>query len=246
MRHAPILAATVSGLLITSAGAAPGIVSGEVFVKLPGAASNGGGRIEVESFVWGGTSGTVAYKLKPVFVKSWSTSGDAGSSPPRGAGSNQISMDDTAGKEREEGFRGRGLDIASVDGQTVSPSRGPARTDMVLKGKTIDQNSKDPAGFGEWVADVERPAARGTVGASQTLTVGGARTESQRPLQKGSVWVRVSSPWAACRVGTRYPSLELGGGEITYALSGVTISSCGSAASPHEVAFNYQAIRFSD
>ena len=44
--------------------------------------------------------GVKPYKLDRVFVNSWSTSGDAGA-PPRGAGLNEMAMDDTAGKEKD-------------------------------------------------------------------------------------------------------------------------------------------------
>lgn len=42
--------------------------------------------------------GVKPYQPDRVFVKSWSTSGDA--APPRGAGLNEMAMDDTAGKEK--------------------------------------------------------------------------------------------------------------------------------------------------
>jgi hypothetical protein len=195
--------------------------------RVAGIQGSPGGQIGVRSFEWGGTRGTTAYK---------------------------------------RGFSGRGIDIAAVDGQPVSPGGSAARKDMVLKGSNVGQNSRDPGSYGNWIADVERPAARGTVGANQSVTVGGARTESrlppqlpvmsslteggtaaQAPLQKGSVWVRVSSPWSACRVGARYPSLELAGGGKTYVMRDVTVSSCGGSSggvSPDEVAFSYQSIKF--
>lgn len=69
-----------------------------------------------------------------------------------------------------------------------------------------------------------------------------------RPLEKGSVWVRVASPWADCRRGARYPSLTLSDGSATYRLVGATVAGCGrsgSASAPtEEVAFYYNKISF--
>ena len=103
-------------------------------------------------------------------------------------------------------------------------------------------------------------------GANETLTVGGGRTETvgqatgkrqhlpirartyyDAPLAKGSVWVRVSSPWAACRVGARYPSIELGGGAKRYVLQDVTVVSCGRSGDAddrptEEIAFYYNKV----
>lgn len=170
-----------------------------------------------------------------------------------------------------------------------------------------------PGQFGEWIADVERPDAKGdmtlkgskigenarpvrpsdvtmkrgtsaapvggvrvasgdiegsTVGASETLTVGRAQTEGQatgkrqhkpiavqgyydhtldEPLPSGSVRVKVKMPWLACKVGTRFPSLVLGGGDKTYRLTDAVISSCGesSGGRPMEsISFNYAKVDY--
>jgi hypothetical protein len=70
-----------------------------------------------------------------------------------------------------------------------------------------------------------------------------------RPAAKGSIWIRTSQPWPACRVGARYPSLELGGGGKRYVLQDVTVASCGGSRSAdgqptEEVAFYYNRIAF--
>lgn len=68
------------------------------------------------------------------------------------------------------------------------------------------------------------------------------------PLDKGSVWVRVSSPWAGCRVGDRYSSLELNDGGKRYALQDVTVANCGGSSTAdrptEEIAFYYNRIAF--
>jgi len=69
------------------------------------------------------------------------------------------------------------------------------------------------------------------------------------PLDKGSVWVRVATPWAACRVGARYPSLELGGAGKRYVLQDVTVASCGGSRGAddrptEDIAFYYNKIAF--
>ena len=69
------------------------------------------------------------------------------------------------------------------------------------------------------------------------------------PAAKGSVWIRVSTPWTGCRVGRRYPSLELGDGGKTYRLQDVTVANCGRSGDAddrptEEVAFYYNKIVF--
>jgi type VI protein secretion system component Hcp len=51
------------------------------------------------------------------------------------------------------------------------------------------------------------------------------------PAPQGSVRVKVKLPWLACRVGARFPELELGGrGARTYRLIDAVVTSCGD---PH-------------
>ena len=106
-----------------------------------------------------------------------------------------------------------------------------------------------------------------STGASETLTVGGSQTESQatgkrqhkpfvmqnyydqaldEPLPSGSVRVKVKMPWLACKVGTRYPMLVLGGGARTYRLTDAQVTSCSDPASrPMEsISFSYAKVEF--
>lgn len=158
---------------------------------------------------------------------------------------------------------------AKVDSLTIKQSA----TDGA-KGGNVEFEWKVEEGESAPPGDPDRPIVAGTVpnpavGANEKLTVGGARTETasgqatgkrqhmpirtrttyDAPLAKGSVWVRVSTPWAACRVGARYPSLELGGGAKRYVLQDVTVASCGGSGDAddrptEEVAFYYNRIAF--
>jgi hypothetical protein len=59
----------------------------------------------------------------------------------------------------------------------------------------------------------------------------------------------VKLPWLACRVGARYPALELDGGGKTYVLQDATVASCGRSAGDaddrptEEVAFDYSKVQ---
>lgn len=150
---------------------------------------------------------------------------------------------------------------------------------------TMKQGVKpaDPEQLDEWIADVARPDAKGDMtlkgskigenaplptGASETLTVGGARSEAQatgkrqhkpltmqgyydqsldQPLARGALRVKVKMPWMACKVGTRFPELMLGGGATTYRLTDAVVTSCGPASGsrPMEsISFNYSKIDY--
>ena len=237
-RLSRVLASALVAFATSGAAAEPArIVSGDVFIKLPPGASATGEQIEIHSFSWGAAN--AAGPMKPVFVKSWSTSGDAGaagewiadverpaSNAPqprrgtaiggaiggwandgseaaaatRGTGANQMKMDDTAGKEKAR--------------------RGTS---------TVDANEKITIHGGRTEGDPDRPVIAGSVPNAEPLR-SGAKLEVRvsKPQDKGSVWIRVSQPWAACRVGARYPAIELGDGKASYRLSDVVVTSCGA------------------
>lgn len=157
--------------------------------------------------------------------------------------------------------------------EVLSYSFGSSQSGRVSKvdSFTIKQGVKPapaPGGVQVAVGDVTGDAA--TVGGSQSMTVGSGQTESGQatgkrqhlpmrsrsyydqnasPPAKGTVWVRVSSPWTACRVGTRYPSIELNTGAKRHVLQDVVVSSCGGSSAQgdrptEEVAFYYNKIAF--
>ena len=241
----------ISGIALASALCAPAASAEEKSTKpriavlefknqAGGAAS---APLEVLGFAWGDAS---AYELEPAFIKSWSTSGDADAPAHRGGGSNQMTMDDTAGKK----------------------TAAPAAVSHDLRTNVVARTAPPPGSGG----DPDRPLVAGSVpnasspsvGADETITIGGARTETasgqatgkrqhmpvrvrtyyDQPQSKGSVWIRVATPWAACRVGARYPSLRLAEGARAYTLEDVTVASCGDADDrpTEEVAFYYNKV----
>src|SRR4249919_2773370 len=111
-----ILAACLAALAAASAAAKPQIDNeGHAYLTMSLMGSGGashGQKLEVHGFTWGPRQS--ALKLDRNTVKSWSTSGDASGSDPKshgdwiadverpapgGGGSNELGMDDTAGKE---------------------------------------------------------------------------------------------------------------------------------------------------
>lgn len=188
--------------------------------------------IDNEGYAWLSLapSGQQAGKGERLEVQSWQWG--AVPSNSRQGGANELTMDDTAGKEK------------------MRPGGGQASGDIVMKGSKIGENSAAAVGRVSGIAtDPAEPAGARTghsmLGASEKITVGGARTESA-PAEKGSVWVRVSSPWAACRVGTHYPSIAFVGGGKSYELEDVQVADCGgrSASGPtEEISFVYNKVR---
>lgn len=133
---------------------------------------------------------------------------------------------------------------------------GAAQKDMVMKGSAIGENAPE----GRWVPITQRPgmatgdpgrdsqAAKKPKTTTKLLAPGATKpttgaAPNPTPPGKGSVWIRVSSPWNACRVGAHYPSLELSDGGQSYQLQDVTVASCGDGAT-EEVAFYYNRIAF--
>ncbi len=152
-----------------------------------------------------------------------------GAAARRGGGSNTMSMDDTAGKEKKA---------------------APTAISHDLRTNVIARTAPPPGAGG----DPDRPIITGhlpnasatSVGAAQSLTVGSARTESANaarandrlrtagpkdgaptftaPLPRGSVLLRLKQPWAGCAVGDRFDGVyvmtgathgyRLGGGEV--------------------------------
>lgn len=223
-----ILAAALAALATTAA-AAQSPPTLRIVTETPGlpqgAGGSHGGHIEIESFQWGTT------QQARNFVKSWSTSGDA---------------DDR-----------------------------PADKEMTLKGRTIGQNAGKKSGNVDYTWKVEKgesapPPPRGGVSVAagdvngaasgratgkrqhKPLTISkewdATSPQLARPLAKGSVWIRVATPWAGCRVGARYPALELTEGTKRYMLQDASIASCARGDADdrptEEVAFYYNKIAF--
>lgn len=241
-------AAAVATLAFASclAPAAPtSAASGQFSVQFPpisGAGGGHGGEIEILSWSWG----------------------DSSAAQHRSGGSNQMSMDDTAGKEKSSS--GFGEWIADVE--RPAPGAGKAKAAPTAVSHDLRTNVVARTATG---GDPDRPIVAGSVpnppaarGTNESILIGSGRTETasgqptgkrqhmpirtnpiyDRPSGKGSVWIRVSSPWVACRVGARYPSLRLAGEAQAYDLEDVTVARCGSGAgaASEEVAFTYKKV----
>ena len=194
MRRISRAIGAVSGLLLASALSASTAAAGDE------TRSYTGGRFFMDIGGQRGLIGSVegdGPRQQRIEIESWSW-GAADAAQHRAGGSNQISMDDTAGKEK----------LGDPDRPVIAGS-------------------------------VPTPPASGeATGKRQPMPIR-ARTTYDKPQDEGSVWIRVSTPWAACRVGARYPSLSLGSGAKTYLLEDVTVASCGGG----EVAVAYKKVK---
>ena len=221
-----ILAALASAAAV---GASP-IAATRFSLTLSGADINTGGNqgqhLEVHSYHWGAVPS--GYKPDRVFVKSWSTSGDADAPPPSGSAHNEMKMDDSAGgsdpKERHAGHSMLGAsERVTVGGSQTQPGR-------------VTGIASDPPD----AAQQERHIQADPLIIRQKPP---PRLTSPLPAN-GSLTVQASS--GSCSVGARYPSLTLTGGGKSYLLQDVQIADCGggSAASPtEEITFVYGKVR---
>ena len=234
-----ILAAALAALAASSAAAEPA-VSGEVFVRLPSGAHGKGEHIEIQSYQWGSSQAGRVSGVKPADPGQngeWSADVEK---PSEGAASGDVTL--------------KGSKI----GQNSTRVR---RSDITMKRST--SQTRPVGGVRVASGDVDGSGS----GASETLTVGGSQTESQatgkrqhkpfvmqnyydetldEPLPSGSVRVKVKMPWLACKVGTRYPTIELGSGARIYRLTDALVTSCGTSANqPTEnISFSYAKLDY--
>lgn len=176
-----ILAAAIAALATASAAAWQEEAYFTItLLDAPGAAPDQGQRLEVQSYRWGSDSSAI--KLEPVRITSYQLGGSGVDSSSGGV----AKVDGFAVKQKAKPAdpgqhgnwladverphaRGTGRNELKLDdtaGKEKSASgSGRATTDMVMKGSSIGENSSSGT----------------TVGASQTVSVGGSRTESGRP-----------------------------------------------------------------
>ena len=141
--------------------------------------------------------------------------------------------------------------VSKIDGFTIKQGMSPAEGGE--KGGTEDIN----IGVGELQEAAPSGGVRvasgdidGDTSAASGLPTGKRQHKPMtvtKPLDKGTVWIRVASPWANCRVGARYPSITLADGAKSHVLQDVRVASCGDAAAgapTEEVAFYYNRIAF--
>jgi len=268
-----IAAAALAALAATSAAA-----QSNYFIKLDGmdpggrVADNHKEQIEILSFEWGATraKGNVEYTWKV-------EEGESAPPPPGGAakfgavsgmhrdadmtlkgskiGQNARKSGEKGGTEdinigvgelQEAPARG-GVRVASgdVDGDGRAAKKPKTTTKMLAPGATRPTTGAAVGGaVGSYANDGDEAASGPPTGKRQHKPV-----TFSKPLDKGSVWVRVATPWNACRIGAHYPSIELGSGTERHLLQDVTVASCGGTAAgddrpTEEVAFYYNRIAF--
>ena len=133
------------------------------------------------------------------------------------------------------------------EGESAPPPPGEA--EITLKGSAAPARPK--------VSDVT--LKRGTMAAEPAAAAGSDRpmgwdnTRQKKlaalraPPARGTFRAR-TAPWPGCRVGARYPQLQLGAGGKLYTLGDVRVASCGRAAGDaddrptEEVAFYYNKV----
>lgn len=196
-----------------------------------GGSAGKGGQIEVHSFHWGPRQSTSAIELEPVKITSYQLGGSGASA---GGGANEIRMDDTAGRKKLQPGGGGG---------------GAGQKDMVLKGRNIGQNAAIGQAIGSRAAEGNEDTAQATGKRQHKPFVMRGYYDTSTPPPRGSLTVLASG--GSCRVGARYPSLQLTGGGKTYVLQGVTVTTCGGSSAgagdglpSEEISFAYQAIKF--
>ena len=270
-----IAAAAVAALL--SGGPARAQVNAFIHfgnIKGESAAAPHGGQIEIESWSWGDSR--AGYDLEPVRVTSWSTSGAGDSAPASGAkASRDIKMKGSKIGENARASRPGTAIGGAIGGWANDGSEAPAAArgaganqmrmdDTAGKEKarrgtrTVDANEKITIHGGRTEGDPDRPVIIGSLPNPPSapmqynpkeLTISKSNNWAARatPLPRGSVRVKTKLPWLACRVGTRYPALELVDGARRHRLEDVTVASCSTSGDAddrptEEVAFYYNRI----
>jgi len=221
-------AAAMLTAFATGAGAAQYLALGD---SIP--AGSGSGRIEVESFHWGTTQakGNVEFEWKV-------EEGESAPPPPRPS---NVTL--KRGTTAAAGDPDRPIIAGSVPNASAAPvgsnetlTVGGGRTES---GQATGKRQHKPLRMRSYT-DTSASAAPAEKRQHGWNTV-------SKPLDRGSVRVKVKFPWVGCVVGTRYPSIELGDGAKRYVLQDVTVASCGGSRAAddrptEEVAFYYNKV----
>jgi len=244
-----ILAACLAALAASSAAAAGYLKLGTVKGDGSSPASRGHEEeIEIHSVQWGtparpggATAGRVTgIATDPADANGPRTNGSYVLTTPRHTGVNKVEGFTVKQRVARQDPKAHGDWIADVERPAEQSTYAPANTKYpnvkMTRGSSVPRSGGSNAMRMEDAAGAERDAAgRGFPNA------GGLKAEHEiveSPVDKGTVWVRVSSPWAACRVGDRYPSIELGDGAKSHLLEDVVVAGC----SPDGASFYYRKV----
>lgn len=150
-------------------------------------------------------------------------------------------------KENAAGDRNRSLAVeremkeSGEKGGTEDINIGVGELQEMTNSKSMDSDWKEQPPM-KWDNTKQKSAARTKEHDKRSTWV-----ERASPAPRGAVRVKVKMPWTACRVGTRYPMVELGEGSRVYKLHGAVVASCSGDADDRpteEVAFYYNRISF--
>jgi len=125
------------------------------------------------------------------------------------------------------------LFTAALVASAAAPAAAPVSGDAFVKlpAATLKISSVQ---WGEWIADVERPAA-----ANGHSMLGASDRSGHSMLgasDRGSVVLQLKAPWPACAVGSRFNGIYLiTGASHRYRLDGARIVRCGASS----VTLNY-------
>lgn len=196
-------AVRVSGFLLACSVCVGPASAGSVFMKFDGVVvpGNPGGQIEIQSFHWGPRQ----------------TTSLEGSRTRTG---NQVMMDDKTGREKLQpggGGGGGANETISIDG-----GRTEGDPDRPVIAGSVPDTTTNKRQHGAVTISKEWGSAAGAREHDKRTTW----VERSAPAAKGSVWIRVATPWTACRAGARYPRIELVEGAASYQLSDVVVTEC--------------------
>jgi hypothetical protein len=152
--------------------------------------------------------------------------------------------------------------VSTIVAIAISAAAGEPAAYVGRNDGRLQQMQGSSVEWGEWIADVERPAPVTKVdgftvkqkvkpiGAhiqgSQDIVITGSRIPqpSGSPGGAGSLRVKVRMPWLACEEGKFYPTLIMGDPVKAYELSDAVIASCGAGPERGQtISFNYKKVQ---
>jgi hypothetical protein len=125
---------------------------------------------------------------------------------------------------------GDGTGVSKVDGFTVKQGvKSETRTTGRVTGLATDPS--EPAAT----------SGHSMLGASDRVTIGGARTES------GPGTLTINGSFPGCKVGQHYPRAQLSDGSVRFTIDGVRVTSCGGGrAGAQSASFSYARLKYNN